>query len=115
MAQVQVQTVAIYEGPAYYENTEDGPIAVWDCFAAVTTPDGKDFRHFLPFRSRRDYRLEGLVARIEAAGVIDTDRWVEMEPPMPLEVRWALMAQQEDEVRHGFRSEDDMYHGIPLR
>lgn len=115
MAQVQVQIAAIYEGPAYYENTEDGQIEVYDCFAGVTTADGKDFRHYLPFRSRRDYRLEELVARIEAAGAIDTDHWVELEAPTSLEERWALIAQQEDEVRRGFRSEEDLYHGVPVR
>ena len=107
-----IKEVGIYEGPAYMENSEDGPIAVWDCFAAVLAADGREFRHLVPFRHRSDERLARLVSRIEATGVIDPDLWYE-EVRMPLEEKWALMGQQEDEVRRGLRSEDDLYHGIP--
>ena len=116
MAKIKIASVCIGEGPTYLEINEDNERReVWDCFAAATTADGRDFVHLVPFRHRTDERLARLVARIDAARVIDTDHWVELEPRTSLEDRWDMMAQQEDEVRHGLRSEDDMYHGIPYR
>jgi len=113
MAKIEIASVCVGEGPTYVEQAEDGPRAVWDCFAAATTADGRDFVHLVPFRHRTDGRLERLVARIDAVRVIDTAHWVELEPRTSLEERWGMMAQQENEVRWGIRSEDDMYHGIP--
>jgi len=115
MAKVAVGNVGIYEGPSYMENTEDGSAAVFDCYAAVTTTDGRDFCHLVPFRSKRDERLARLVARVEAAAEIDTDHWALLPPPSSLEDRFAMYAMQEEEVRRGLRSEDELYDGIPYR
>jgi hypothetical protein len=95
------------------EDSEDGRVGVFDCYASVTTSDGRDFCHLVPFRQR--WRAENLVARIQVAGVIDTDHWVEMPKAMPLEERFALYAEREQEARWGLRSEDDLYDGIPCR
>lgn len=115
MAKIEIASVCVGEGPTYMEDAEDGPRAVYDCFAAATTTDGREFVHLVPFRHRTNYRLERLVARIDAVRVIDTDHWAELPPRTSLEARWAMYAEQENEVRQGLRSEDDMYHGIPYR
>jgi hypothetical protein len=114
MAKVAVNSVGIYAGPLYVEHTEDGPASVCDYFAAATTSDGRDFQHLVPFSHRGDVRLQRLVARIEAAKVIDTDHWFEMERTS-LEDRLAQYALCEAEARLGLRSEDHLYDGVPVR
>lgn len=111
MARVAIQSVDVFEGPAYETVTEDGPAAVWDCYAWATLADGTEYCHVTPFRQR--HRAADLVAKIEAAGSIDLAYWVEQDPPMSLEERWGLYAEREQEVRFCMRSEDEMYHGIP--
>ena len=105
---------AVYQGPAYLADTEEGPQGVFDSFAGVTTVDGKDWHHYLPFRSSRDQRLLDLLAGIRAAGVIDTDHWVELEPVTSLEDRLAIYAEAEAEMRAGLRADND-YHDAPVR
>jgi hypothetical protein len=104
----------IYQGPAYLIDTEDGPQGVFDSFVGVVTQDGREWHHYLPFRSSRDGTLIDLVARVQAAGVIDTDHWVELEPRTSLEERLAMAAEAEHEMCLGLRAEDD-YHGVPHR
>src|ERR1043165_8882014 len=107
MARVLVNSVNIYAGEAYPENTEDGPVNVFDHFAAVEAADGKVYRHLVPFRFRQDAGLLRLIARIEAKRVIETDHWVEFPPRLSLEERFDLYAQREHMVRHGFLAEED--------
>jgi hypothetical protein len=115
MAHLRIQGLAgVYQGPAYMVDTEDGPQGVFDSFAGVTTVGGKEWRHHRPFASPRDQRLLDLVAAVGRRGYIDPDQWVELEPVTPLEERWAMAAEAEDEMRHGIRAEND-YHGVPHR
>jgi len=72
----------------------------------------KDYVHPHGFRYRRD--ADKFLATIRQAGAVDLTQWIEKER-MSLEDRFSLYAEREDEVRHGFRSEADMYHGIPTR
>lgn len=109
-----IRSTGVYEGPSYMTNTEDGPQEVFDSFAGVTTVDGKEWRHHLPFHSSRDYRLLQLVDTIGQRGFINTDHWVELEPATSLEDRLAMAAEAEDEMRHGLREDND-YHGVPHR
>ena len=110
--EIQPHMVGVYSGPAYMENTEDGPMGVFDCHAYVTTPDGKELVHEVPFRQR--YLADRFAERVRAAGVIDPAHWHELPPRISLEERFAMYAQAEGEARMGLRGEDDLYHGILL-
>lgn len=112
MARAVPSEVSIAEGPAFMELTEDGFQPTWHVTVHATV-GGNDYRLTgVVFRPSHRLLAEQLVARIVAAGAIDLDRWTLLEPRMSLEDRWALYAQAEDEARHGYRSEDDLYHGI---
>lgn len=111
MAKVFIADVGVYEGPAYEVATEDGPSSMWDCYAEAISIDGTSYRHLVPFA--RKYECKKLVERIRSAGSINTDHWIELDPPMSLEDKFALYAERENAVRHGLMDEADMYHGIP--
>lgn len=113
MALVRIQDVTVFGGPAYVVNSEDGPVTTCDYYVGVTVEGGREFQH--PRSFRRPYHAETQLAeRVRDRGSIETEYWQELPPRMPLEERWALYAEREEEVRMGLRSEDDMFHGIPL-
>ena len=108
---VAVTEVSIYAGPAYMVNTEDGPMATCDFYAAAIGADGQEYIHLVPHDRR--HAAQRLVDRVTAAGVIDTDHWHQPERTS-LEERFAMYAEAEAEMRMGHRPEND-YHGIPHR
>ncbi len=82
----------------------------WDFFALAETPGGKFYTHPHAFRWRQD--AERFVERVAARGDIDRALWVEQEASMSLEERFAIYAANEQEVRMGYRAEEDLYHGV---
>lgn len=103
-------SVTVFAGPLYQVSTEDGPSAACDYFVGVTV-NGVEFVHPMSFRGKYEARVR-LANRVKATGNIDPDCWTRMAPSPSLEDKFALYAEREDEVRHGLRSEADMYHGI---
>jgi hypothetical protein len=112
MARTGFDWVEVFEGPAYMEMTEDGPQATWNVQVALGA-GGKEYvlRDFSRRPARR-IEADALAEKIKARGSVDLSLWVELEPRPSLEERFAMYAEREDEVRHGFRPEADMYHGL---
>lgn len=108
--------VGVYEGPLYEEAADDcgddgrGKNIRFDYYVEVIVAGGKTYRLPHPYRFR-DYATRK-VTFVQARGVINLDLWIEVEV-MSLEERFALCAENENEVRLGYRSEEDLYHGIP--
>lgn len=103
-------SIGIVEGPAYMEDSEDGPMETSNYYIGICVGD-KEFRNHRPYRHRQD--AENFLKVIETVGLVNLAYWTELEPRMSLEEKFSLYAQREVEVRHGFRSEEDIYHGIP--
>lgn len=103
------EMVGVFAGHSYMDISEDGRIEVFDCYACVVV-NGREMVHEMPFRQR--YLAEQLVARIRAAGAIETDHWHEMPARPSLEERFAMYAEREAEARMGLRGEDDLYDGL---
>jgi hypothetical protein len=113
-------TVDFGEGDAYQVPSEDFPITRFDYFVEVQTAADRalvqagkrsqvyTLRH--PFRCKCD--VEQMVQIVKARGVINLDHW-DVRETWPLEEKWAVMAEHEWEVGHGYRAEHDLYHGVP--
>lgn len=103
--------VGVCEGPVYEViGDEWGMSHRFDFYVQIDTADGRRFslNHAYRFREYADRKVGAVLRR----GFIDLAHWTELEV-MSLEDRFALYAEREDEVRHGYRSEGDMFHGIP--
>lgn len=108
--------IGVREGSLYKEAADDcgddggGFNIRFDYYVEVVVPSGKTFVLPHPYRFRA--YAERKVGFVRARGAINLDLWDEVEV-ISLEERFALYAQNEDEVRHGYRSEEDLYHGVP--
>ncbi len=67
--------IQAYEGPAYEESTEDGPVARTSYFVGGRFADGVERTHIKAFRFRAD--AETLAYRVNMAGVAETEYWFE--------------------------------------
>jgi hypothetical protein len=92
---------AVFGGPAYMAQGEEGPYARFDFFVGVDTAQGR-WVHPVAFDSA--YRAEKLAARVADAGTIDPDIWDLLEDGPSLEERWAEEAHREALERAGFHA-----------
>jgi hypothetical protein len=112
MARAAIASAQIVEGRTYVIQTEDGPVSTWDLFVLVTDTEGGEWVHPKSFWRTRPLDADAFLAKVEARGYIDPTLWNKQEPQMSLEERFAIYAQNEEEVRWGLRSEEDLYHGV---
>jgi hypothetical protein len=112
MARVLVDWVGVVEGPAFMEATEEGPMPTWNVQVGCEVGGKQYVLAGFVRRPARRLEAERLVGRIDADGTVDLSLWDEVPPRPSLEERFAIYAQNEDEVRHGFRPEADLYHGV---
>jgi len=104
----------IGEGPAYeyqvvYEDDAPETRVRFDYLIEVETPTGRVFCLNHGFRTRED--AAKMISKIKAHGVLNLDHWHETEI-LSLEEKFVLYAENEAEVRAGYRLEEDMYHGL---
>jgi hypothetical protein len=113
MPRFAVEDAFVIDGPLFMEMTEEeGPQETYLVQVGATV-GGKDYV-LAGFERRPARRIEAqaVVDRVRARGTVDLALWVELPPRMSLEERFAIYAQNEAEVRMGFRDEADLYHGV---
>ena len=75
---VAIENAYVSEGNAYEIATEDGIGAAWDYYVDVEANNTR-YRHKLSFSS--GYDAEILLSKVEAAGEINPEYWVEIGFP----------------------------------
>ena len=87
------EDLSIVAGPAYEQQSEDGPIAVYDWF--IVYRDRQEGALTWKESFQRDYQTKEILEQIVAQGSIDPEKWDKGDPwffyhkGKPLKERWA--------------------------
>lgn len=107
-----VSNVTLLDGPIFMEASEEGPQETYLIQIGAMVSGREYVLRDVTFRPSRRYDAQVLADKIADRGTVNLALWVELPPRMSLEERFAVYAQNEAEVRMGFRDEADLYHGV---